>query len=307
MRRLSTSAMAVVAALLFGVAGAAEGGLLIYEGWDYTPGDTDPANWTGGAGFDAGSSWVNQRGHSTGTIVAALDFSDYDDTFGTGGALSASASGNSDTFHRAVDVARTGADGPTWAAFLFRFGQYTSSSFNNQHGYLHFAPAAPDGNINGTSSDLGDLVAAPQRRQGGDDNVRVGVGGGDTGAAFAVTGDTSVHLFVVRWTDETADGDYDRAEMWVMSAADYDAAKAGGVTAADLGAHHRAHVVDTTGTGSMALEDLLQIQLRRYGFAIDEIQYGSSLADLNGFAPEPATLCLVALGGLAMVAARRRR
>jgi hypothetical protein len=295
-----------VAALLAPGAGA-YADVLLYEGWDYLQGDSDPSNWTGGIGFDGGSSWVDQRGNLSTTIVAALDFSDFDESFGTGCALDIDAGGNSGTLHRAVNVARSGGDGPLWAAFLLQFQEYDTSGFNNQHGYIHFRSWAPTGNINGEAGDEGDLIVAANRRRGGDDNVRVGVSGGDTALGFSIKNDFSVYLFVACWTDQNADGDYDQGELWVMSTDDYDDAKAGGVTLAELEAHNRVNIVDTTGIGAVSLDDLLQLQMRRYGFRIDEIQYGQNLADLNGFVPEPATPGLLALGGLALLRRRRPR
>jgi len=276
--RLAAVLLCVLLTMSFSLAGDASAAVLGYEGWDYGLGsDVDPTTLNGGVGFSG--SWDRTGTGPQLNIVAPLDFSDYDNNFGNGNAAEFTEDGNQRNYFRPIDVSYSGADGDFWSSFLYNFDS-SSSSFGNRNSYLRFGP---------TSSDdvLQNFNSMPLRNPSGDTNVRVSVDGSSQGTgAFSILNDDTNYWFVSKFEDTNADNGIDQGSMWVLSASDYDAAKAahGGdatlITEADLDANNQIKVVDTSGAGSISEAfDTLQLSIRRTGFKIDELKYARTLTD----------------------------
>jgi hypothetical protein len=84
--------------------------------------------------------------------------------------------------------------------------------------------------------------------QAGNTQPAVGVDSGRTNSAVNLATQTA-YLIVGKWEDTNADNTWDKGTMWVLSASNYDAIKAAGVTEAELNATYTVKVTDTASTG----------------------------------------------------------
>ncbi len=94
----------------------------------------------------------------------------------------------------------------------------------------------------------------------------------------------------------------------MLTADDYDAIKAGTIDVAALNANNLASATsdNTINNIALSLDDFIQVLSSNITTTFDEIKYGTSATDVIAVAaPEPASLSLISLTGLALLLRRR--
>lgn len=307
-----------VVACALGLSGTALAAPFVHEPFNYTVG-AGASGQNGGTGFLAGSSWAYSEAAtstSTGTIAAGLTFSDLPVS---GGSLllsvvSSSSSGFSDT----VNLKRRPASVPNgttdefWTRYLFREGVnrpnvdsfmagLTIDDAETFAGYHKFGSWALSGNTN----DRGGLSV----------NTTITAATSHTNLLT----DSNVYMLIARYTNINAPSGVARVgTWWALSAADYDAIKAGGITEAELNATHSQYATATVmPTAAQPLNfttsDLFDFRGIRPAvsnafeyYYFDELYSGTTLGDLGLPVPSPGAVVFVAAMA-AMSASRRRR
>ncbi|MEM6391493.1 MAG: PEP-CTERM sorting domain-containing protein [Planctomycetota bacterium] len=286
--------------------------LLLYEGFDYAVssnlvgqngGDWDPTRaWTTG-GPSNGS--INAA-----TVVNGLTFSDY---AVTGNAAQVVNNHNGSGPYQSFNAGRqlpsgfsTPAGSDIWVSFLFN--QDENGSFANETG-LTFA----------------DSVDNVQRKlqsrtvtlfgDNNPDNAAVGADNGVGTSSGAVIAQDTTYLAVSKFTNVNGPTfSSNTGTMWVLEASDWDAIKTGPLDEAALDANNLLkvdHAPGNTFVVDLTSDDFLRLDTVT-GFGInnraefDEIRVGTTL-DSVVVIPEPSSILLAALGGLAMLGRRRHR
>lgn len=304
------------AACVLGLASSGHATTLAVEQFSYALG-AGLSGQNGGSGFLAGSGWSYSSAVSgsisSATIVAGLTFSDLPVSGNAArlNVISSSSAGFGDT----VQVRRRPGAVPLageefWFRYLFHMDQTITA--NNFRAGLVIDDVENFGQY--TKFGSWGLTTAGSGRGG----VNV-----DSSAVAAAVGssslsDTGTYLLIAKFTGiNEASGTARTGTWWALSAYDYDAIKAGGISEAELNAIHRQTASETVlPTASQPLDfttadyyDLLGARpaisnaFQRYDF--DEIYSGTSLADLALPVPEPSTAMLLLLG-LALLRPRRR-
>jgi len=285
-RTKMTKLLTLLTAACLGVAANTQAAFLLYEGYDYT---TGAINWTdidGGVGFDS-AGWTTATAAPTGTIVAPLDFSDYDDLYGSGNAFFQANSGNTETATRGVNVNHSGT---LWGSYLYQSTQQGPGSIN-QRSYFSFDGAARlSANANPTGFESG-----------------ISVNDADETETTFVPVNNTTYLYIGKWEDTGGSADLDFATLWVLSAANYDAIKGGGITEAELNTTNSGSVTATGSWGGIVDTGNLQLTFRRQDGNIDEVRYGTDLDIVFSAIPEPTTLLLVGAGLAGLLILRGRR
>ena len=231
--------------------------LLVYEGFDHGTGGP-VAGTNGGVGWASGSSWASNGSTS---VVGALSFSDYPVM---GNAAKLTTAYNSLT--RDIGITR-GSGSDVWISYLFRDDSWNDY---NDEDTVSLSDAS------GTK-----FRSAPKLRGSGS---AVAVDSGFGSASGTKLANNNVYLIVVKYTKLGAgtSGSPQTATMWALSAANYDAIKAGGVTEAELDANRTMTASDSfTGSKSLNIGDTFKYYNRRSGQGyIDEIKLATTLQNL---------------------------
>ena len=231
--------------------------LLVYEGFDHGTGGP-VAGTNGGVGWASGSSWASNGSTS---VVGALSFSDYPVM---GNAAKLTTTYNSLT--RDIGITR-GSGSDVWISYLFK-----DDSWNDYN----------DEDIVSLSDASGTKFRSAPKLRGSGSAVAVDSGFGS--ASGTKLANNNVYLIVVKYTKLGAgtSGSPQTATMWALSAANYDAIKAGGVTEAELDANRTMTASDSfTGSKSLNIGDTFKYYNRRSGQGyIDEIKLATTLQNL---------------------------
>ncbi|MFV1968535.1 MAG: hypothetical protein ACC628_24190 [Pirellulaceae bacterium] len=320
-----TSWLALLLGLACFTAGpVAMGELVISEPFAYDVGDLLGQN--GGTGW--GSAWdvfisSGQTGSAT-VESGSLAFSDYA-TSGNRLRMSSSDSADPNSTKYVRPFRTTGAEGVTsgdlWVSFLYQ----RIDDASQWTGVLQ----------NGWSSDGAQLGIRVNNNPGIHFRMRpnketsagIYVRYGDTGVTNAGDGtqtsvDGNTYLFVTQFKDVNTDTIKPQiaATMWMLSEADYDAVKGGGLLNDNYTLKAVAPDFSESAWGLEPASDLRLLHLYRRTFAnenhafvedLDELRFGNTLADVGLPAvgiPEPSTLLLAVIGCvLALSSGRCRR
>lgn len=312
--RLVPACFTAACALALGTSAAAN--ILVYEGFDYALGTLDGN--AGGQGWNGAWQTDSQGGSISGSsVVAGLTFSDYP-VFGNAAEVISNYNGQiggitygGTTSGRQTAAGLATASTPTtvYTSFLF-FQDETPGSFANESTFSFGATAAGGQNR---------LISRPVDLFDSNDPQNVAVGGGNE-ASLGTAGiaiDTT-YLVIAKYENVNApnfSGLDVTATLWALDASGYDAIKAGGITEAELTANAVA-----TATRTDVAPDFAPVlvggefaRLRSVtGFGtnnrsrFDELRVFTDLNDVNTVIPEPASLLLLGVGGLCLLAGRSR-
>ena len=277
-----------VVLLMVSMVGSASASLLMTESFDYSLGDLAGNN--GGIGW--GGGWTESDPDGTATVIDGLSFSDYGVSGGAARITMTSNNGFKDVVaKRQVGVNVTSGD--LWVSFLY---------------------TQPDGPLasvaSRTASIRHGLKLRMKPKNSGSQGVAVdyGAGAGASGGWNVQNGDT--FMFITRFADigQATGG---AAKMWVLTTVDYDAIKAGGVTIAELDAHHAlapsaGHSNRTLTTADFTNLLIADSSNTSFSAVFDELHYGTSLDDVV-VVPEPATIALLGFGVLTVISRKRKQ
>ncbi len=318
-RTLTRTAPLVSAAGLMLAAATARGGLLLYEGFDYAPGVDALVGQSGGQGWD-GSAW-GEGGSATGGdreagVVAAssLVFSDF---AATGHVAKVRNNHNSNNTagpttgnwiaHRQLPDLGLAAGQDLFISFLYRQNQPRSvANFGTVTVVRNSDTATGGGSNTGFQFEPIDQFGSNNP-----DEVGFGYDASRITSASAVLNNETDYLFIGKFENVGGAGDQ-VGTMWVLSEADWDAVKGGGVTEAELNANNRAVLTETvTGVGFNAGDYLQLLAGTQFGdpneSLFDEYKVFTELNDIFlTEVPEPASLLLIAGGSLLWLGRPRR-
>lgn len=289
------------------VAAPSQATLLLYEGFDYTSGANALVGQTGGIGWD-GTAWAEggtANGLQNAGVVDAsnLVFSDFATTGNVGQVQNNNNSGdNYNTWigNRQLPNTFSIAAGSTaYVSFLFRQEQAASFALD---AFLRLSDDPTGGTVK--------VVDQVNVRFGDNnpDNVGFGYGTPPVGANGIYPQQTPV--LVINKLENLGGAGTQNGAMWILSEANFDAIKAGGVTESELDANNLVKITDDATGISLDGGDYLQLWTRT-AFGIqnnayyDEFKIFTDLNDLQSV-PEPASLALLGLGGLLMLSRRRK-
>jgi hypothetical protein len=281
---------------------------LAVEPFSYTLG-AGVGGQNGGSGFGGAWTYSSQVSGSisSASIIAGLAFSDLPVSGNAArlNVISSSSSGFGDTVYlRRKPGAVPAAGQEFWYRYLFHMdANITANSFM-------------------AAMDIDDVETFYNYRKFGSYGLSgVGSGRGGMGVDNSVVSgavgspslsDTGTYLLIAKFTGiNEAFGVARTGTWWALSAADYDAIKAGGITEAELNAQHRQMATETvlpTVQQPLFFTTSDSYELRGYRppisnayqhYDFDEIFAGTSLADLglpSAPVPEPSSVALLALG-----------
>jgi hypothetical protein len=286
------------------VCSSASGEIYLYEGFG--------AN---GVGWAPGSAWrvtsiSDPKPSVTVNPAAGVDFSDYDDRFGTSGRLEFRPGFDSVASNRQFAVAPP-AGSTFWVSYLAEYVSIDTANFNyfmsetaSNAGYSINNPFGPAGTNRLFGAHL-DAEATALERAG----VNVDLTD-ERNAALSFTSGT--YLVLAKFQSIRADTtNYDFGQTWFLTPAHYDAIMADDVATEDeLSANSVGTVIDTdvptSGQPLYSADDYHIFDTRRVEANVDELKYVSALQDVFTPVPEPAGFALLAAGGLALLARRPR-
>lgn len=293
-RITSTTLFAAMIAAAFIVtlaAGPASAGLLIEESFDYDAGQAISGK-TGGVGLDTESGWVEDLDGSddetaTGTLVSGLTMGSL---VTSGSAMQVQMTDTGTTFGETFvqrDISAVATAGNTlYGAVLYSFGSYT--------GNVNMAVG-----IGGGSYDTAIMV-----NRGWNDYPSIAYGDNEDAFFDVSTRDNpgTTYLFIGKWTNIGGASD---ASGWMFDEAAFASLVAAGITEANMDTHAISTASDLSGTAANVTDETLLIGgFTSHGNSltgtVDEIRFGD---DLNSVVPvpEPASLALLGLGGLALL------
>jgi hypothetical protein len=277
--KTALSLIACVAIVLCTV-GQTQAALTYYEGFDYGNNAT----------IDGVGGWAN-LGDTVGTTATGLT---YANLVTTGGAAKRAAIGNGTPSSGSATKTPAGVadlfnstDSVFYASLLI--GDTNDPSNNSPHTNLWIMQDDGFGGANDDGITIDTTGGAA---------IRINIhqfGGGESGASYAATAGTK--LFAIRFTMNVGADSADfilNPDVTTLVDSDFDAAT----------------VVTSTGeltdpTGEL---DRMLIYFATGGATsiLDEIRFGTTIAEVFPVIPEPASLALLGLGGLMMLNRRRR-
>lgn len=304
-RTPSRHAAAAAAVATLSLLAPAHADLLLYEGFDYSPGALLGNN---GGTWDPTAAWSTTGdggGISSAQVLAgSLSLSDYPTA---GGRAEVASNANTGGGYPSWTATRTlpastsiPVGGDVWVSFLFLQDQ--SASFANQT-WLSFG---------------GDLLRQQTvTRFAGDgpDNIRVGADNGEGPESAAIIAQGTTYLAVSRFSNlnqPVFSGAVNTATMWVFDAAGWDALSAGTLDESALNSLAIGVATHSVGPSDFPVQlgpgnaiDLTVIT--DFGInnraVFDEIRVGTALQSV--VVPEPASLAVALLGGAALLGRRR--
>ena len=270
---------------------------LIYEGFSgYTPGTLEGQTTTalGLTGTYSQPNWgsptplvATSTGLTFGSGTATLPV--------TGGAVASTGAHYDPPYEAALN---TGAiTGTLWGSYLFNFG-------SNAYAGSAFFTSFSDG--------LGTKAADGKISISYDPPPFTGNANPYTANAVYWFDANTTYMVITEWTnlgnlDNSGTG---TGTMWLLTAANYNSLIANGLTKANLNTYKSA-TVSTTGTAfTLDNSDSARFGITAggsgYTRTLDEIRWGTTLADVASAVPEPGILALVA-GSMGVLALLRRR
>jgi len=307
----------------------ARGALLVYDGFDYTQGNLLTAT-GGGTGFQSVAWQQTAAGDAGARVVPGLTFSNLI-VSGNAVALDTWNSLNRDgggylvpTGYTSVYLNRPIASGAAagsvlWSSFLWKCSAGSTRWYSDSDiGVASSAGIRPQrfsvwtGAKENGGNPAANIIGVSTREQYW---TSTSVSPPDS----YPTHDGNTYLFIAKWSKvEQANS----CTLWMLNASDFDAIKAGGITEAELNANYR-RMVPHTGDSWMSPSDVTFaagnfVSLFQFNSSItggapwgswDELRYGigadpTAAGILPFLVPEPASLCLLLLGGLTQL--RRR-
>ncbi|NJL31700.1 MAG: hypothetical protein HC898_08745 [Phycisphaerales bacterium] len=290
--------------------GAAQGELLLYEGFDYTAGET-LAGKNGGT-WDTTRAWAT-GGSSNGsinnaTVVPGLSLSDFPvvgnavevvNNNNNGGNYSAYIAGRQ--LPSTLSVA-TPSD--VYTSFLFE--QRQSGSWANES-HLSLAGKPFSGGQH--------MISRPVTLWGGNPhNAAVGADNGTGSASGALVQTNTTYLVISKFSNINGPTfSSNTATMWMLGVSEWDAIKYGTIDETSLDNHSLLKVTHTpNNTFVVTLDNNQYLRLwtaTDWGInsraAFDEIKMGTSLDQVIAPIPEPATFVLLAMGGILLMPRRQ--
>ncbi|MCC6681032.1 MAG: hypothetical protein IT445_09040 [Phycisphaeraceae bacterium] len=281
-------------ATILAIGAAAQASLLVEETFDYAAGTLVGNN--GGTGFS--TAWATTfTSNAVGSIdvtSGSIAFSDYATT---GNKVTVDLQNRTNTSSANILAERTVsaglASGDMWVSYLYQRQDTTGSitsrtarvGFND--GAIHFDTAIKQSSSQGIA-------------------VRYDATNGATVADVSVQ-DGSAYLAIVKYADLGVVNSL--ASFWVLSAANYDSIKAGGIDESELDGAAVLKATDAVTSAEVltAAVDLLRIVNVSsdfpFTFDVDEFRLGTSLSDVAAV-PEPASAAL-AVFALSLLTIRR--
>lgn len=294
--------IALLFAALAGFAPSARAVLYVYEGFNgYTTGALAGQTPNGNTvGLDTAVNYYDDGGNrtsgfsiqSTGLALGSLQ---------TGGGALAFSSG---TFVIGADISQTAITGTLWSSYLVNFSTTSATSGNGALVRIGSTPADSGTNTRFTSW-------ADSRNSSANIGVAYSGANGTDGTAGLATGTT--YILIGKFTNvgtSLSVGTPGTATLWALTTAQFNAfIAAGGTEAALQPASVTATATQTTTTGTFTFNSNSAFGIVAVGTSgvIDELRYGSTLADVTPV-PEPAMApALAGLSALLAVILRRRR
>ncbi|MEM8495535.1 MAG: PEP-CTERM sorting domain-containing protein [Planctomycetota bacterium] len=291
---------------------------LVTETFDYTAGQ-NIAGQTGGTGWAAGSSWqTSVEGSPSATVVSGLDFS----TLPTSGNALQLDVDNPTAVDARGFVGREFGHSVTgntelFVSYLVRQTRDEGLPFGNGQ-VTTFGTNFTDAGIEATNSSNLFVQATTNGSNGfgGPEGVNVSLGKADGLGTADHVFPLDETLMVVLSFDSIGVGNFtsglnSEAKIWILSESDYDAVLTAGLSEAALDANNQvvgieARGVGTFGTARIDPTDLFRFSGSSTTVIFDELRIGSELDDVV-LIPEPASLALIALGGVCLMSRRRER
>ena len=288
--------VAALAGLALAFSATAWGSLVVYEGFNYA-GQSDNAALNGAAfngGIGLSGAWAGAGRYRTTGLV----FSDLAVAGGAG------ENSNSEIYYRKLDVSKTGT---LWGSYLFKSISAVDTSTDLSNLIVSKAANSGDYNINTN------FAVSPKRYQGTGGDIRLG-GNTTTPVSLSNSGGTAVtqgltYLVLFKVENLIVSGGAVTSQTitsWILSEAQYDNFKSGGLTEAELnsplqGAGATNVMQRTTLTdaqkASFSVNDFLTFQSNNVGnYVNDEIRFadgslaevspsGAPAADIYAFGP----------------------
>lgn len=289
-----SSSLSTAAALLVWVANPAFSAAPVYEGFDYAGGQNLLTVTGGGTGW--GGNWVSTTNGIAGTTdpvgltLGALAT--------TGGSLAVTkpSGGQWQFLSRSVGTAIANTE-TLYESFLF---QYNGAGGDGAP--VNFGISVGD------STGAGHTLSLMTRSYINPPTAgRIGYGDNQFGQLNYSTSinDGSTFLFIGKWTNL---GGASQATGWVLSLANFDAISGGAITEADLDANNISTATFAGPAGSFGTSQFVKIgdyMDGDFNYKVDEVRFANALTDVVPV-PEPATVALLAAGGLGWVLLRRR-
>ncbi len=311
-RSMKSLLFLIAAAAATSVPVCAQAGLLLYEGFDYTysaasdelVGKTGGAGWNGTAWGEGGSATTGLRNVDV-VSSSSLSFTDFPTTGNVGQVQnnhnSASTYGNWIASRPLPNTLSIPAGTTVYTSFLFRQEQNASYAFTDEARISASATGGATG-----------YRVSPVTKGGNNNPDDVAFGYDTTTTSQTkVSGQKTPYLFISKYTNVNGAGTQD-GTMWMLSAANWDAIKTGGITETELDANNVAKLTDTATGMTLAGGQYLQlytdsafgIQNNAY---FDEVKVFTQLNDVTStMIPEPASLVSL-VGGIGLLMIQRRR
>ncbi len=284
---------------LLAFCGHAQAGLLVAESFDNT----------GGVGF-ATKPWTletvgGDEGYSGTGLSDGLTFSDYPTS---GGALylSIGVSTNKDArVDREIAGLGLVPNGTLWVSYLARRTSWSAGDSLSEI-FIGANENAGDGIDGDCSYRMAVGAAVPQ----------LSLGSGSMGMTTSGQNQFDImttQMVVMKVTK--INGPATRATMWILTSDNYDNWKTDGFTEASLNTNNVCDISDTNDHGLIGFGDGQYVQLHVRGSwagvnveTFDEIRFGTGDTPIAAgiMTPEPGTLSVLVLGGLAILRRRRR-
>ncbi len=271
--------------VLAGLSLAVRAAPIVYESFDYTSGAL-AGNGTGTTGLDG--NWTSGGTNEYQVEGTGLSFTNLSTTGGAADRSSASNGAYSQVALTSSAQASLLADNSTiYFSFLIGYGNNSEANDNSTF-YLGTsdAPSPTDAPVTTTSgSGFGFALDGP----GGTDGSRPLRGFTMDGGTTSLG--TSGTLMIAGQIDWAANGSNDTLTLWNV---------------ADPGSGLGSTSITMTADLDQSGFDTLTIASRQDNTPFDEIRFGTSLADV-GVIPEPSSLALIGLAGLAVLLFRRQQ
>jgi hypothetical protein len=288
---VATVQASVALALFLLAAAQSRSEVLIYDGFGSTEFGWGSGDWT-----------LNP--------TASVDFSDYDDNFGTLGRAEFSIPSVPFTGNPYGIDRQFGTAPQSGATFYFSYVFQMMGEVDTND--LFDSGIAPAADLGYTSPGNGEgrILSAgiDVDSTGGADSDHAGVRLASFGQGNTLNAGT--YLVIARFSSTDADAAYEDAKMWAITSANYDAIKADGITETELDGNNAASasVVGDNPNATFLSSYYHGIVARRMTGWYDEIKYTSELRDIfTAPIPEPSSLMLVILCLPALACRRRSR
>lgn len=308
MRSMLCAGLAILSLLLN--QSTAQGEILFYEGFDYAIGNGQLVGQSGGFGFNATAWTVSSDSQTTGIqnagVVAAgsIGFSDFATAGNVGQVQNDSDPQGFFIASRQLPASFSIPVGTTvYQSFLFQQTVDGAGTRDVSTGY---------------SSTAGGIAEAVHNRVntafGFNDPDAVAFGYDATTENLSLVYPPLASVLVINKLENLNGAGSQTGTQWILSEANFDAIKAGGVTEAELNANNLGLITDTASGVTLAGGDFFQLRTRTQtsepsNAFFDEIKLFTDLNDLQvipASVPEPSAISLIAAMGCLAVTRRHR-